>query len=161
MKAEISRAIFTKRFLLALCMMLSCFLLFSVPTWMNQLDWQPLERSSAFMQAIGPIFFGGISLLLPFCAALPYSLNQVDEIEINAMALQGIRSSISRYTVRKIVAAMVSGGAAISLAFMVHTLLWNIIALPSSPATNPCHEVAFAQDVLYANWYGVAYGLPA
>ena len=77
------------------------------------------------------------------------------------MDLQGIRSSIGCYAIKKIIAAMVSGGAATAVAFIVHTLLWNIIALPSSPATNPCHEVAFAQGVLYADWYGMAYGLPA
>lgn len=161
MKREITRAICAKRFVIAMCMMLLCFLLFSVSTWINQSNWLPEERSSAFMQAIGPIFFGGISLLFPFCAALPYSLNQVDDIETASIYLQGIRCSIKRYAFCKMVSAAVSGGLATALAFILHALLWNIIALPSSPATNPCHEVGFAQGVLYADWYGVAYGLPA
>lgn len=161
MRAEISRALLTRRFTLAVGVMLACFLAFSIPTWISQQPWQPEERSSAFMQAIGPIFFGGFSLLFPFCAALPCSLNQVDEIETGSLELQGIRSSVRRYVARKAVAAFISGGLAMSTAFLLHTLLWNMIALPSSPATNPCHEVAFAQGVLYADWYGIAYGLPA
>ena len=161
MRAELSRAIRGKRFVIAVCMMLACYLFFSIPTWLNQLDWRPEERASAFMQAIGPIFFGGISLLFPFCAAMTCGLDQVEEIETGSLVLQGIRSSVRGYAIRKTAAAMASGGLAMSLAFVLHALLWNAIALPSSPATNPCHEVAFAQGVLYANWYGVAYGLPA
>lgn len=42
----------------------------------------------------------------------------------------------------------------------MHAILWNIIAYPNDPIAHPYHEIIFAPDCVYNNWYTILYGLP-
>ncbi len=160
MNQEIKNSIFGRYFWTAFIVMLICLLGLSVPEWICSATWDIEYRQSALQQSISGIFFGGVMLILPFCAALPYSLNQVDELRTSTMSWKLIRASVNRYATWKILATTVSGGVAIALAFIIHSLVWNIIALPCDPTAHPYHAIAFASNSLYVTWYSTLYGLP-
>lgn len=160
MKYEIRQAILNKRFFSACLVILMCLLGLSVPEWIRSSNWGSQYRQSALQQSISGVFFGGVMLLLPFCACIPYATNQVDEVKSSVMNWSLIRSSIRKYAVKKIAATAVSGGAAVAVSFLLHSVLWNFIAQPCDPSTNPYHEILFSSDCLYVNWYSILYGTP-
>ena len=57
MKEELKSAFFSKRFLLAFGLMLSCFLGYSLPTWIFSADWGDEFREGALQLSVGGIFF--------------------------------------------------------------------------------------------------------
>lgn len=160
MLRELKSAIYSYQFAFSLLFMLICFLGLSIPEWLISVDWGAEYRQSALQLSIGSIFFGGVMLLLPFCASFPYATRQVDELQTSMMRWKLLRSSTSHYARIKIIATAVSGGLAISLAFLLHSLLWNIIALPCDPIAHPYHEMYFHEECLYYTWYSTLYGLP-
>ena len=160
MKQEIKNAILGKRFWGACALMMVCLLGLSVPEWISSISWGSEYRQSALQQSISGAFFGGVMLLLPFCACLPYAVNQVDELCSSVANWKLIRSSTKKYAMNKIIAAGMSGGASIILAFILHSVVWNIIALPCDPGMYPYHQISFHPDSLYAIWYQIMYGLP-
>lgn len=160
MRQEFRDSVMNVYFLTSFLLMLGCFLGMSVPEWIVSVDWGAEFRQSALQQSISGIFFGGVMLLLPFCSCLPTAIHQVDELRTSIMPWKLIRSSIKKYAVRKIVSTLFSGGLAVSLAFMIHAILWNFIALPCDIIAHPYHEIGFHPETLYANWYSICYGLP-
>lgn len=160
MKQEIKNAIKGKCFWGAFAIMLLCLLGLSVPEWICSVDWGSQYRQSALQQSVSGVFLGGVMLLLPFCACLPYATNQVDELRSSVMQWKLIRSSIKKYALSKIISTSISGGTAIAFAFILHSLVWNFIAQPCNPTVNPYHEILFSPRSLYATWYSTLYGLP-
>ncbi len=160
MKQELKNALFGKRFLGATFIILICLFGLSIPEWISSYGWGAEYRQSALQQSIAGIFFGGIMLLLPFCSCIPYAINQVDEVRSSVMGWKMIRTSIPKYAVGKIVATALSGGGITVFAFAIHSLIWNVIAIPCNPNEYPYHVIPFLQDSLYATWYSVCYGLP-
>lgn len=68
MKEEIKEAFFNKRFIISVGIMLVCFLGVSYPNWIDSSEWGDIYRPTALEQILGGIFFGGVMLMMPFCA---------------------------------------------------------------------------------------------
>lgn len=115
---------------------------------------------SALQLSIGSIFFGGVMLLLPFLASVPYATSQADEIRTSFLQWKVMRSSIRKYAAQKITVNALSGASAMALAFWLHALIMNIVALPCDPQTYSGHELFFADGCFYNTWYSTLYGLP-
>lgn len=160
MKEELKSAFFSKRFLLAFGLMLTCFLGYSLPTWVFSADWGDEFREGALQLSIGGIFFGGSMLLLPFCAAVPCAISQVDEIQTSFMNWKVIRSSVGKYAGQKLVATMASAAVATGLAFALHALVWNFIAYPYDLVAHPYQEVPFSAKCIYSQWTDIFYAFP-
>lgn len=160
MKEEIKAAFFSKRFLLAFGLMMTCFLGYSLPSWIFSADWGDEFREGALQLSVGGIFFGSSMLLLPFCASVPYAISQVDEIRTSFLEWKVLRGSIRRYSFNKIVATMLSAAVATSMAFALHALVWNFIAYPYDLVTHPYQEIPFSANCIYSNWTNIFYGFP-
>lgn len=127
MKEELKSAFFSKRFLLAFGLMLSCFLGYSLPTWIFSADWGDEFREGALQLSVGGIFFGGSMLLLPFCAGVTYAISQVDEVRTSFLEWKAIRCSTQTYARNKIIATMLS--ALPQRDWHLHYMLWSGISL--------------------------------
>lgn len=160
MKYEIKNAIIGKNFWGSCAIIMLCLAGISIPEWISSIEWGAEYRQSALQQSISGIFFGGIMLLLPCCSCLPYATSQIDEANSSIMKLKLLRSSFSKYATKKILAVALSGGLAITVPFALHSIAWNIIALPCDPSTYPYHTITFYEESLYREWYLQLYGLP-
>lgn len=135
---------------------------YSLAYWIGTIlvgEWMEY-RESALQLSLGGIFFGGFMLLLPFCAALSHSTSQVDDMCSGMMQLEVLRGSVLKYIRIKAGTCMIVAAAAASSAFVMHAILWNIIALPVDPATYPNHTIYFSKNCVFNNWYTICYGLP-
>ena len=155
---EMKRAVFSWGMVLASAIVFICLLGFSIPTWQESAESALEYRPSALEQSLGGIFFGGVMLMLPFCAVLPFALSQIDEINTGFHLLRGIRQSVGQYVQHKSIAAMLAGGLSIALPFLLHCCLWNIIALPYQPSIYPDQEIGFYG--LYGDWSGILNAWP-
>ena len=160
MKEELKSAFFSKRFLLAFGLMLSCFLGYSLPTWIFSADWGDEFREGALQLSVGGIFFGGSMLLLPFCAGVTYAISQVDEVRTSFLEWKAIRCSTQTYARNKIIATMLSAAAATGLAFALHALVWNFIAYPYDLVAHPYQEIPFSAKCIYSQWTDIFYAFP-
>ncbi len=160
MREELKSAFLNFNFVMGFLVMLICFLGMSIPEWVVSAAWGSEYRQSALQQSIVGIFFGGVMLLMPFCACIPYATRQVEELRTSVMTWKLLRSSLSKYATGKIMASALSGGAAVAAAFIIHALIWNLVALPCDPVAHPYHEISFDPNSLYAEWYAICYGLP-
>lgn len=160
MKEELKSAFFSWRFVLAFGLMLTCFLGYSLPTWIFSADWGDEFREGALQLSIGGIFFGGSMLLLPFCSSVPHAISQVDEIRTSFLDWKVFRSSINTYAIQKIIATIASAAAATGLAFALHALVWNFIAYPYDLVAHPYQKVPFSANCIYSQWTDVFYAFP-
>lgn len=159
MKEELRRMFTGHAFWAAFLGMSACFLLVSVPTWIEvDLPNRPEWRSPALVMAVTPVWFGGFILLLPFCSAMACVPAQIHDLQSSFAHWQVIRSSIRQYVMQKATAGMLGGFLVCALPFWLHALLWQIIALPIDPITYPEH-VQYLNG-LFGQWYALAYGLP-
>jgi len=159
MKEEVKRLFSSLSFWAALVGMVVCFLLISVPEWIEiDLPNRPEWRSPALVKAVTPVWFGGFILLLPFCSAMACVPSQVEDIQSGFAQWQVIRSSVMRYIGRKAAVGMLGGFLVCAVSFWLHAILWNFIALPIDPVTYPEHEQYL--NGLFGKWYAIAYGLP-
>lgn len=158
MRSELRRALFSMGTMLSCCIVMICFLGFSVPVWLSTEGSTLDYRASALELSLGGIFFGGLMLVLPFCAALPGALSQVDEVRSGFLYLRGIRESARRYVFTRTLSAMAAGAISLALPFILHCLLWHLIALPYDPTTYPDQEIIFYD--LYNDWSRIAYAIP-
>lgn len=159
MKEELKWVFRSPFFYLSTCVMFVGLLGYSVPSWF--FSGEPIEyRESALALSIGGIFFGGLMLLMPFCAAVSHTVSQVEEIESGMLQWRVLRSSTFQYMRRKILSSMVSAACSTSLAFLLHALVFNLVALPVNPTQYTNHEIIFAPWCLYSEWYKTCYGLP-
>lgn len=158
MRSEMRRSLFSAGTILSCCIVLICMFGFSIPVWLST-DGSALDyRASALELSLGGIFFGGLMLMLPFCAALPGTISQVDEVRSGFLYLRGIRESARYYVLTRTVSAMLAGAVSLALPFMIHCLLWNFIALPYDPVSYPDQEIIFHH--LYNDWSRIAYAVP-
>lgn len=158
MRIELRRGVFSVGTMLSCGIVLICFLGFSLPVWLSTEGSALDYRASALELSLGGIFFGGIMLMLPFCAAIPGAIGQVDEVRSGFWYLRGIRESVRHYVVSRALSAIVAGAISLALPFILHCLLWHLIALPYDPVTYPDQEIIFFD--LYNNWSRIAYAIP-
>lgn len=117
-------------------------------------------RESALHLSIGGIFFGGFMLLLPFCAALVHATNQIDDICTSMMHWKTIRHSLRKYISTNVGVSMIISALSASGAYVLHAIIWNIVALPNDPAIYPNHTIYFSKECVFYDWYLVMHGLP-
>lgn len=160
LKEELKRAFTSPFFFLSFGVMFVCLLGYSIPGWFFAGDLELEWKESALQLSVGGIFFGGMMLLMPFCAAVSHAVSQVDEIATSMLRWRVLRGSVRKYAYVKIVACALSAACSIALAFALHAVVWNIIALPVDPSRYPGHEIGFADWCLYNQWYKICYGLP-
>lgn len=159
MKEELKRLFTNASFWIALVGMVVCFLLVSVPEWIEiDLPNRPEWRSPALVKAVTPVWFGGFILLLPFCSAMACVPSQVEDIQSGFAQWQVLRSSIGHYVRQKILVSSLGGFLVCAVSFWFHAILWNLIALPIDPITYPDHEQYL--HGLFGEWYAIEYGLP-
>lgn len=168
MLLELKRAILNRNFLLGAAVMLVCMLCMTLPEWFS-IEWtdDPIvngiirnEGMSSLQYATYAIFFGGFVLLIPFCASLPYAIDNVNEVRTHYLLWMVQRTSLRRYAAHKIIVTAISGAIVIMLPFIMHALLWWFIAPPSDPINNPNQILYFAEGCYYNDWYKSLYGLP-
>lgn len=157
---EIRRAFTDKKILISFIIMLICFFGVSLPSWIESADWGDIYRPTAFEQSLMGIFFGGVMLLMPFCASFPYATSQVDEMRTNFFQWKVMRSGIKRYVHNKIIATMFSGAFAITFAYITNAIIWHLIAIPYNPAKYPNHKIYFSENIIWSSWDEVLYGIP-
>lgn len=160
MRYEIKNAIISRYFFVSCTIIMICLLGISIPEWISSVGWGTEYRQSALQQSIAGIFFGGVMLLLPCCSCLPYATSQVDEAKTSIMRLKLLRSSFSKYALSKVFAVAISGGASVTIPFVLHSLAWNLVAIPCNPTVYPYHTITFYPKSLYYEWYSYLYGLP-
>jgi len=148
------------RFAGAVFIMLLSLSGFAACDWVLMTDWEIEYRASSLQQTIGGIFFGGVMFMIPLCAALPVGITQVDEFQTGFIDYKMVRSSIARYTAAKFLTSFISAGSAVGLAFLIHAVLWNVIATPCNPDLNEYLAIPFAEDCIYYSWQNVHYSLP-
>lgn len=158
MRSELRRGVFSVGTMLAYCIVLVCFFGFSIPVWLSTEGSALDYRASALELSLGGIFFGGIMLMLPFCAAIPGAISQVDEMRSGFLYLRGIRESARHYVFSRMLSAMAAGAISLAVPFILNCLLWHCIALPYDPVTYPDQEIIFYD--LYNEWSRSAYAVP-
>ena len=160
MRQEIRNALLSKQFLFSFVLLFLCFLGYSGPGWFCALDIEPEYRESALQLSIGSIFFGSIMMQMPFCAAVSHAVSQVEELNSGVMRWRVLRSSIKRYASVKMSASALSAACSTALAFVIHAVIWNIIAIPVDPIQYPAHEIGFSETCVFSKWYLICHGLP-
>jgi len=158
MKEEIKSSICNGGFFLAFTIMMSCYLGYSLPTWIYSINWGSGFQEGALQLSIGGIFFGSSMLLLPFCASISYSINQIDEYRSSVLIWKTVRSSTTAYAWSKILASMISASLSSSLAFILHAYAWNIIVPPYK--LEGYQQITFDSNCIYALWNESPYAFP-
>lgn len=160
MKEELKRAFHSPYFLFSFVLMFLCFSGYSFPGWFCADEVTPDYRESALQLSIGSIFFGSVMMFMPFCASVSHAVSQVEELHSGVMRWRVLRSSVNRYACMKMAASALSAACSTALAFVLHAVIWNIIAIPVDPIHYPAHEIGFSDTCVFAKWYLICYGLP-
>lgn len=142
----VKRVAKNKGFWLGASTLLFCYLCASIESWMGAVN-EPIRayRPNALMLSLEAILFGGVILVFPFCACLPNALK--------SKYAYGTEGSISLYMCH----TFIMGGMTVTIPFILHTLLWNTVALPVNPAQYESHRMAFygLLNILYDKCYGL------
>lgn len=162
MRQELRRALRAPQVWASFVVCIITLMGYSLAYWIGSIlagEW--LEyRESALQLSIGGIFFGGFMLLLPFCAALAHSTSQIDDMGSSMMQWEALRSSVFKYVRIKVGTCMIVAAIASSSAFILHAIIWNVVALPVDPTTYPNHAIYFSKECVFYNWYTICHGLP-
>lgn len=158
MKQEIRATLRSPQFWLAAAIFFLSFYGYSLPRWLQD---APVEyKDSALQLSLGGIYFGGIQLVLSFCASMMAALRQVDELRGGVVCWRSLRLGLRGYARRKLLCAALTAGLAMGGAFFLQAILWNLIALPADPVLYPMHYNYFSEGSLHYDWYTVAHALP-
>lgn len=164
MRGELKRAFSSAGFWAAMIVMFLCLQGFALPVHLGQTFGPRAEsvanRQSALALTLGGIFFGGVIMLLPFCASIAYAGNQVDDIRSDFMPWCLLRSSVKKYAARKVIAAFLSAFTAFFVAFIVHAVLWHFVGIPYDPIQYPHQEIPFWPESYFSIWANIGYGWP-
>lgn len=161
MRAELRRAFTSKSFLLEIAVFMLCYGGYALPTfyrqWLSPWAEPPAYRENALYLTLGGIFFGGVMLLLPFCASISSAPGQVDDLRTGMIHHYMIRGSFRKYAEVKLTSAFCSSAAAAGIAFILHALLWHAVAEPFVFAAD---DAPFWKDSLLYQWSQICHGLP-
>lgn len=131
----------------AIVAMLLCYFSASIELWHSSASEEAIAlRPSAFIYSLEPILFGGVIYLFPFCACLPVLMKKK------------VKSPTSKLTLETLLHTFTSGGVAVAIPFIFHTILWNILAVPVNPAQYESHQLQLYG--LLNNLYDKFYGIP-
>ena len=157
---EERRLVLGKRYIGAVAIMLIVFSGYAALDWVFVYWWDEAIRPSSLMQILGGIYFGGIMILLPLCASLPAGIAQVEELQSLFIDLRVIRIATKKYIMRIFSAAFLSGAAVMGTAFILHAIIWSILATPNDIALNDYLAAPYQPDCIYYTWQGICYSLP-
>lgn len=161
MRKEIQRAFGSPLFLLSVLMFFLTLQGYAIPAHLHGVAYEPLKyRPDALSLSLGGIFFGGVILLMPFCAPMAHSVSQVDDLRSGILQWSVLRSSVRKYVIRKSLSTFLTSAAALGGAFAIHALMWNLLALPYDPVNYPAHEIAFWEHSLFLEWSAIHHALP-
>lgn len=161
MRREIRRGFTSPWFFLSTIVFFLCLQGFALPNYIYGCINEPLEyRESALALTLGGIFFGGVLLLLPFCAPMAHAVSQVDDLRSGMMQWSVLRGGIMRYALGKMTASFLAACISAFLAFALHALLWNVLAAPYDPIIFPNHEIGFWKESFFFEWSTILNGLP-
>lgn len=131
-----------------------------MPAFFSTLAEPAKYRESALALSLGSIFFGGAILLQPFCSPMAHAVSQVDDLRSGFMPWCVLRGSVRDYVFRKATTSFLAAATAIGGAFVLHAIVWNMVALPYDPVAYPEHAIGFASGSLFFAWAKIAYALP-
>ena len=164
MRTEWKRAFLSPGFFATMIIMFLCLQGFALPVHIHQTYGSFAEpvayRQSALALTLGGIFFGGVILLLPFCAALSYAGHQVDDIRSEFLPWCLLRSSTVKYAFCKTTTAFLSAFLSLFLAFIIHAAMWHFLGIPYDPITYPAQEISFYQESYFGAWSTIGNGWP-
>lgn len=162
LKEELKHAFRSPYFWFSFVFMFLCFQGYPIPGLISEFE-NGIElefRESALQQSIGGVFFGGVMMFMPFCAAAAHAVSQVDELNSGMMRWRVLRKSVYGYAGIKMAASAIAAACAAAGAFILHSMIWNIIAVPVDPMLYPAHEIGFADECVFEQWYKIAKGFP-
>lgn len=142
-----------KGFWIGMISLFLCYLAHSVYVWEIAIE-EPLinYRPSAMIYSLQGLFFGGVILIFPIAVCLPgYAWNRH-----NVPASEYIMRK--KECLREIRKHFVAGAMTAVCPFIVHTFIWNMIAMPVNPLRYGAHELSFYG--IFNDIYGIAYGIP-
>ena len=161
MRKELKRALSSPLFIMSTVVFFLCLQGFALPVFIQDSIREPLEyRQSALALSLGGFFFGGVILLLPFCAPMAHAVSQVDDLRSGMMHWCILRSSVGKYASNKILSCFLASALSMGGAFAVHVILWNLLAVPYDPIQYPNHEIGFYQESFFLSWSTIAHGFP-
>lgn len=161
MRTEIKRAFTGPLFFLSMIILFLCLQGFAVPSYISDLVNELLEyRASALTLILGGVYFGGVILLLPFCAAMAHATSQVDDMRSSMLYWIALRSGVVKYALNKMIACFMASAVSAGAAFAFHAAMWHILALPYDPIAFPSHEIGFWSESFFAEWSTIQHGLP-
>lgn len=160
MLQDVKRSIFNWCFIGAVFVLFISFSGYAACDWVTMYDWDVAYRASSLQQILGGIFFGGVILMIPLGAAIPVGIKQVDELQSGFIQYEIHRSSIKKYTARQLTSSFFVAGSTVGLAFLLHVVLWNVIATPCDPRLNDYLAIPFSEDCIYYSWQEILYSLP-
>lgn len=164
MRVELKRAFSAPGFWAAMIVVFLCLQGYALPVHVSQsygVYAEPPEyRQSALALALGGTFFGGVILVLPFCATLAYSGIQVEDIRADFLPWCTLRSSVNVYALRKLTVSFLSSFVAIFVAFLMHAAIWNLLGIPYDPVKYPEQEIPFWSESYFSQWATLGHGWP-
>lgn len=144
-----------------LCMLafIACLEGSSLPIWIIRCQQGDRRFMSAMDMSFTPVFFGGVQLLVPLCAAAAYGAVHAEELRTRFFLLEIMRTSERKYVLTKAVSAMLSGALVLGGGFLLHVILWHILAGPYDVSARPDIEVYFAPGKVYATYLQTPYAV--
>lgn len=158
MKANISPV--TRNTLISLLVVLLSYFSFSLPSYFVSLSSSIQFRPSALQLALEPLLFGGVVFLLVICASAAFAPVQVEELQSQFAHSLLMRSSWRKYASRNIGKAALSGAIVVGGSFLIHSIVFNIIAQPYDVGDFPYHHLPFIENSFSYTWQHIEHGLP-
>ena len=146
-----------------LCMLafVACLEGSSLPIWIIRCQQGDRALMSAMDLTFTPVFFGGIMLLVPLCAAAAYGAVHAEELRTRFFLFEMKRTSERKYVLTKALSAMLTGALVLGGGFLLHVILWHIVAGPYDVAARPDIAVDFVTGTVYDTYIQTPYAFMA
>lgn len=146
-----------------LCMLafLACLEGSALPIWIIRCQQGDRKLMSAMDMVFTPVFFGGIMLLVPLCAAAAYGTVHAEELRTRFFLLTIMRTSERKYVLTKAASAMLTGALVLGGGFLLHVILWHIVAGPYDVAARPDIAVDFVPGTVYDTYIQTPFAIMA
>lgn len=146
-----------------LCMLafLACLEGSALPIWIIRCQQGDRKLMSAMDMVFTPVFFGGIILLAPLCAAAAYGAVHAEELRTRFFLFEMMRTSEKKYVLTKALSAMLTGALALGGGFLLHVILWHAVAGPYDVAARPDIAVDFVPGTVYDTYIQTPYAVMA
>ena len=146
-----------------LCMLafFACLEFSALPIWIIRCQQGDRALMSAMDQSFTPVFFGGVQLLVPLCAAAACGAVHAQALQTRFFLLEILRAGEKPYILSKALSAMLTGALALGGGFLLHVLLWHALAGPYDTAARPDVAVDLVPGTVYAAYVQTPYAVMA